>query len=55
VQLVQPPSLHLEKEKKFLIIRTLDLSAADAADAAGVRAQKSRARVDLKITKYNFK
>jgi hypothetical protein len=44
VQPVQLPPASPEESKKALIIKTSDLGAADAAGAAGVRAQKNLAR-----------
>jgi len=55
VQPVQPPPASPGKSEKALTIKILDLSAADAAGAAGVRAQKtSLARVKKYMnTTYN--
>ena len=48
---MQPPPASPGKSEKALIIKILDLSAADAAGAAGVPEQKiSRAR---RLKKYN--
>ena len=56
MQPVQPLPASPGKSEKSLIIKILDLSAADAAGAAGVRAQKTLARARLKKyknTTYN--